>query len=63
MSNDRLLQILLTLAILLFVTAGLLPLGRSRYRWAKWARWSSIAIFSIAFIYALALVALWAFGS
>ena len=63
MSNDRLLQILLTLAILLFVSVGAIRLGQGRYSWLKWARWGSIAIFAIAFTYALALVVLWALGS
>jgi hypothetical protein len=63
MSDGRLLGVLQYLAILLFVTAGVLPLARSRYRWAKWARWGSIVTFSIAFIYALALVLSWALAS
>jgi hypothetical protein len=63
MSDGRALGVLQYLAILLFVSAGLLPLARSQYRWAKWAKWGAIVVFAIAFIYALALVALWAFGS
>ena len=63
MSDGRLLGVLQYLAILLFVSAGLLPLARGRYRWAKWARRGSIVIFAIAFTYALALVVHWALGS
>jgi hypothetical protein len=57
--GDRLLQLLLYLTILLFVGAGLLPLARSRYPWAKWARWGAIGIFSMAVIYALVLTLRW----
>jgi hypothetical protein len=63
LSNDRLLQVLLYLAILLFVSAGVLPLGRSGYRWVRWARWGAIVIFSIAIVYALVLVLRWALVS
>ena len=59
MSGDRLLQVLLYLSILLFVSAGVLPLARSRYPWAKWSRWGAIAAFSIALIYALFLSLRW----
>jgi hypothetical protein len=58
--GDRPLQILLYLTILLFVSAGVLPLARSRYAWAKWARWGAIGIFSIAVLYTLALTLRWA---
>lgn len=53
---------LLYLAILLFVSAGVLPLARSRYPWAKWAKWGAIAIFSIAVVYAVALAFRWGRG-
>jgi hypothetical protein len=53
--GDRPLQILLYLTILLFFSAGLLPLARSRYPAAKWARWGAIAVFAAAVVYALAL--------
>ena len=59
MSGDRLLQFLLFLTILLFVSAGVLPLGRRRYPLAKWARWGAIGIFSLAVIYALILAFRW----
>lgn len=59
MSGDRLLQLLLLLTILLFVSAGVLPLGRSRYPLAKWARWGAIVVFSAAVIYALVLTLRW----
>ena len=60
MAGDRLLQVLLLLTILLFVSAGVLPLGRSRYPLAKWSRWAAIVIFSAAVIYALVLTSRWA---
>ena len=59
MSDDRLIRILTYLAILLFVSAGVLPLARGRYPWAKWARWGAIGIFSIAVVYALVLTIGW----
>jgi hypothetical protein len=61
-SDDQLIQTLLYLAILLFVSAGVLSLARSRYPWAKWAKWGSVAVFSIAVGYALILVARWGMG-
>jgi hypothetical protein len=57
--GDRLLQLLLYLTILLFVSAGVLPLARSRYPLAKWSRWGAIGIFSAAVIYALVLTLRW----
>jgi hypothetical protein len=59
MSDGRFLGVLQYLALLLFVSAGVLPLARGHQRWAKWARWGAIAVFSIAFIYALVLVLRW----
>jgi hypothetical protein len=59
-SDDRLLAALRYLAILLFVSAGVLPLARGRHSWVKWARRGSIVIFVIAFAYATALAVLWA---
>jgi magnesium-transporting ATPase (P-type) len=58
-SGDRLLQVLLYLTIILFVGAGVLPLARSRYPWARWARWAAIGLFSIAVTYALFLTVRW----
>jgi len=58
-SGDRLLQFLLLLTILLFVSAGVLPLARSRYPLAKWGRWGAITIFSAAVVYALILSLRW----
>jgi hypothetical protein len=58
-SGDRLLQVLLLLTVLLFVSAGVLPLGRSRYPLAKWARWGAIVSFSVAVICALILTLRW----
>ena len=62
MSDDRLIRILTYLAILLFVSAGVLPLARGRYPWVKWARWGSIAMFAIASPYAAALGLRWSAG-
>jgi hypothetical protein len=62
-SDDRLIQLLQYLAILLFVSAGALPLARSRYPLAKWAKWGSVAIFSGAFVYAVVLVVRWGMGA
>jgi hypothetical protein len=61
-SDDRWLRVLQYLAILLFVSAGVLPLARSRYPVAKWARRGSIVIFSVAVVYAVVLVLRWAFS-
>ena len=51
------------LTILLFVSAAVLPLIRSRYSWAKWARWGSVAIFSAAVAYAVVLAVQWRLSS
>ena len=59
MSGDRLLQVLLLLTILLFVSAGVLPLARSGYPLAKWSRWGAIGVFSAAVVYALILTLRW----
>jgi hypothetical protein len=58
--DDRLMRILVTLAILLFVSVAVLPLSRSRYPWARWARWGAVAIFSLAVAYVLILSLRWA---
>jgi hypothetical protein len=55
-------RILQYLTILLFLSAGVLPLWRSRHPLAKWARWGSIAIFSIAVVYAVVLAIRWGMG-
>jgi hypothetical protein len=62
-SDDRLMQILQTLAVLLFVGVGALALGRAGSAWVKWAKWGSIVIFSTAVVYALILVLRWALTS
>jgi hypothetical protein len=62
MSDDQLMLALQYLAILLFLSAGVLPLARSRYAWAKWAKWGAITIFSVAIVFALLLVVRWALG-
>jgi hypothetical protein len=59
-SDDRLMQILQTLAVLLFVSVGALALGRARPAWVKWAKWGSIAFFTTAVMYALILTLRWA---
>ena len=60
MSDDRLMQILQALAVLLFVSVGALSLGRARYAWVKWARWGAVAVFSVAVAVALILTLRWA---
>lgn len=60
MPGDRLLQVLLFLTILLFVSAGVLPVARSQYPWAKWARWGAVGVFSVAVLYSLVLTLRWA---
>jgi hypothetical protein len=62
-SDDRLMQILQTLAVLLFVSVGALALGRARSAWVRWAKWGSIVIFSTAVMYALVLTLRWALNS
>ena len=62
MSEDHLIRALRYLVILLFVSAGVFPLVRSRHPWAKWARWGAIAVFVIAFSYAVVLSLFWALG-
>ena len=59
-SDDRLMQILQTLAVLLFVSVGALALGRAGPAWVKWAKWGSIMIFATAVMYALVLTLRWA---
>lgn len=63
MSDDQLMRALQYLTILLFLSAGVLPLARGRQPWAKWARWGAIAVFCAAFAYALLLVLRWALSS
>ena len=60
MYDDRLMQILQTLAVLLFVSVGALVLGRAGPAWVKWAKWGSIVIFATAVMYALVLTLRWA---
>ena len=62
LSDDRLMRILQLLAVLLFVSVGALSFGRARHPWAKWARWGAVAVFSIAFLYALGMTLRWALG-
>jgi hypothetical protein len=60
LSDDRLMQILQALAVLLFVSVGALSLDRARYAWVRWARRGSVVIFSMAIVYALILTLRWA---
>ena len=60
MSDDRLMQIIQSLAVLLFVSVGALAVGRARYAWVMWARWGSIVMFSAAALFALILTMRWA---
>jgi hypothetical protein len=53
-------QILQASAVLLFVSVGALSLGRAGYAWVKWAWWGSIAVFSVAVLFALVLTLRWA---
>ena len=62
MSDDRLMWFLQYLAILLFLSAGVLPLAPGQQPRAKWGRWGAIAGFWAAFAYALFLVLRWAIG-
>lgn len=62
LSDDRLMQILQALAVLLFVSVGTLALGRARPELVRWAKWGAIVIFSIAVVYALVLTLRWALG-
>jgi hypothetical protein len=65
LSDDRLVQILQIVAILLFVSVGALPLGHARSiwaKWAKWAKWGSVVIFTVAVVYVLILTLRWAVG-
>jgi len=62
MSKDQLMQVLQYLVIVLFLSAGLLPLARGRQSWAQRARWGAIAIFTIAVLYALFLTLRWVLG-
>jgi protein-S-isoprenylcysteine O-methyltransferase Ste14 len=60
-SEDRLIQILVYLTILLFISAGIMPMVRRRNPWAKWVRWGAVMMFAIAFVFAVILVLRWAF--
>jgi hypothetical protein len=60
LSDDGLMQILLTLAILLFVSVSIIRIAPGRFPWVKWARWGAIVIFSVAVVYALVMTLRWA---
>jgi hypothetical protein len=59
LTDDRVLQVLLYLTVLLFVSAGVVPLARGHRSWARWARRGAIAVFSIAIAYAIFLTFRW----
>jgi len=61
LTEDRVLQALLYLTILLFISAGVLPLARGRASWVKWARRGAVAVFLAAVAYALFLALRWGF--
>jgi hypothetical protein len=63
LSDDRLMQILQALAVLLFVSGGALASGRAGPAWVKWAKWGAIVIFATAVMYALVLTLRWALSS
>jgi hypothetical protein len=60
LSDDRLMQILQALAVLLFVSVGALSFGRARGPWARWARRGAVVIFALAFLYAAGITLRWA---
>jgi hypothetical protein len=62
-SSNQIIRLLAGIAVLLFVGRLVLARGRRRDAWAKWAKWGAIAAFSAAFLYALGLTFLWAFGA
>jgi hypothetical protein len=62
LSDDRLMQILQSLVILLFVSVGALALGRAPQPWVKWTRLGAIVMFTAAMLYALILTLRWALG-
>jgi hypothetical protein len=62
LSGDHLVRILAGVAVLLFVSRGVLARGRGRVS-AKWAKWGAIAALSAALCYALGMTLLWALGS
>jgi hypothetical protein len=62
-SSNQLIRLLAGIAVLLFVGRLVLARGRRRDAWAKWTKWAAVAAFSAAFLYALGLTLLWAFGA
>jgi len=63
LSGDRLIRVLAAIAVLLFVSRGVLARGRGGYLLAKWAKWGAIIAFSAACLYALGATLLWALGA
>jgi hypothetical protein len=61
-SEDRLLELLRGLTILLIVAAVLLRLSGVSRPWARRARWVAVAAFSAAMTYAAGVSLLWALG-
>jgi hypothetical protein len=62
-SDDRVVQILAGIAVLLFLSRAVPPRGRRSYAWARWTKWGAIAAFAAAVCYALAMTLLWAFAA
>jgi hypothetical protein len=60
LSGDRVLQFLSLLAVLLFVSYGVVPRGHRRHGWSRWVKWGSVAVFSAAILCARAMILLWA---
>ena len=58
MADDRILQFLTGLTVLLFVSSLVLPRG-GHWR-VTWLRWGALAAFAVAVAYALWLTLLWA---
>ena len=63
LSDDRMIQLLAYITLLLFVSRWVLPSGHGRSAWARWAKWGAIASFAAALCYALGLTFWWAVGS
>jgi hypothetical protein len=63
LSDGRLIQLLVYITLLLFVSRWMLPRGRGGYAWARWTKWGAIATFAAAVCYVLGLTLWWALGA
>ena len=61
--DDRLIRLLAGVTVLLFVGRAVLPRGRGRYPWARWAQWGAIAVFAVAVCFVLGMSLLWVLGA